>query len=61
MDEQIRGRAKAATKLRNKAYAINGLAEILKNSNKFDDWGYVLSEICEGMIDLIKDLEGDEE
>lgn len=62
MDEHIRDCiGKAAVKLRNKAYALNGLAEMLKSTNDFDDWGYLLGEIYEGMIDLIEQLEGGEE
>lgn len=61
MNEHIRDcRGKAGIKLRNKAFALRGLAEMLKSTNDFDDWGYTLGEIYEGMIDLIEDLERDE-
>ena len=58
MDEHIRDcKKKAANKLRNKAYALNGLADILKVTNEFDNWGYVLEEISDGMLDLIEQIE----
>lgn len=58
MDEHIMDcRKKAASKLRNKAYALNGLAEMLKSTNDFDNWGYVLGEIIDGMPDLIEQIE----
>ena len=61
MDEHISDcRKKAASKLRNKVYALNGLADILKATNDFDNWGYVLGEISDGMLDLIEQIEGDE-
>lgn len=61
MDEHMRDcKKKAANKLRNKAYALNGLADILKVTNDFDDWGYALGEIIDGMPDLIEQIEGDE-
>jgi len=61
MDEHISDcRKKAASKLRNKVYALNGLADILKAINDFDNWGYVLGEISDGMLDLIEQIEGGE-
>ena len=58
MDEHIRDCiGKATLKLRDKVYALNGLAEILKATNDFDDWGYVLGEIIDGMPDLIEQIE----
>lgn len=58
MDEHISDcRKKAAIKLRNKVYALNGLADILKVTNDFDDWGYALGEIIDGMPDLIEQIE----
>jgi hypothetical protein len=61
MDEHIRDcKKKAAIKLRRKAIALNGLAEILKSTNDYDDWGCLLGEIYDGMLDLIDELEGDE-
>ena len=61
MDEHISDcRKKTASKLRNKVYALNGLADILKATNDFDNWGYVLGEISDGMLDLIEQIEGDE-
>lgn len=58
MDEHISDcRKKAASKLRNKVYALNGLADILKATNDFDNWGYVLGEIYDGMLDLIEQIE----
>ncbi len=61
MDEHISDcRKKAASKLRNKVYALNGLADILKATNDYDDWGYVLGEISDGMLDLIEQIEGGE-
>jgi len=61
MDEHISDcRKKAASKLRNKVYALNGLADILKATNDFDNWGYVLGEISDGMLDLIEQIEGGE-
>jgi len=61
MDEHIRDCiGKATLKLRNKVYALNGLADILKATNDFNDWGYVLEEISDGMLDLIEQIEGDE-
>lgn len=61
MDEHIRDcRKKAAIKLRYKVYALNGLANILKVTNDYDNWGYVLEEISDGMMDLIEQIEGGE-
>jgi len=61
MDEHIRDcNKKAAIELRNKVYALNGLADILKATNDFNDWGYVLGEISDGMLDLIEQIEGGE-
>ena len=61
MDEHISDcRKKAASKLRNKVYALNGLADILKATNDFDNWGYVLGEIYDGMLDLIEQIEDGE-
>ena len=58
MDEHISDcRKKAASRLRRKAIALNGLAEILKVTNEFDNWGYVLEEISDGMLDLIEQIE----
>ena len=61
MDEHISDcRKKAASRLRYKVFALNGLADILKVTNDFDDWGYALGEIIDGMPDLIEQIEGDE-
>jgi len=61
MDEHISDcRKKAASRLRYKVFALNGLADILKVTNEFDNWGYVLEEISDGMLDLIEQIEGDE-
>lgn len=61
MDEHISDcRKKAAIKLRRKAIALNGLAEILKSTNDYDDWGCLLGEIYDGMLDLIDELEESE-
>lgn len=61
MDEHIRDCiGKVTIKLRNKVYALNGLAEILKATNDFDNWGYVLGEISDGMLDLIEQIEESE-
>lgn len=58
MDEHIRDCiGKATLKLRDKVYALNGLADILKATNDFDNWGYVLGEIIDGMPDLIEQIE----
>ena len=58
MNEHIRDCiGKATLKLRNKVYALNGLADILKATNDYDDWGYVLGEIIDGMPDLIEQIE----
>ena len=58
MDEHIRDcKKKAAIKLRRKAIALNGLTEILKSTNDYDDWGCLLGEIYDGMLDLIDELE----
>lgn len=58
MDEHIRDCiGKATLKLRNKVYALNGLADILKATNDFDNWGYALEEIYDGMLDLIEQIE----
>ena len=58
MDERIRDcKKKAAIKLRRKAIALNGLAEILKSTNDYDDWGCLLGEIYDGMLDLIEQIE----
>lgn len=58
MDEHIRDcNKKAGIELRNKVYALNGLADILKATNDFNDWGYVLGEISDGMLDLIEQIE----
>lgn len=58
MDEHIMDcRKKAASKLRYKVFALNGLADILKVTNEFDNWGYVLGEIIDGMPDLIEQIE----
>lgn len=61
MDEHISDcKKKAAIKLRYKVFALNGLTKILKTTNDFDDWGYVLGEIIDGMPDLIEQIEGGE-
>ena len=58
MDEHIMDcKKKAASKLRYKVFALNGLAKILKTTNDFDNWGYVLGEIIDGMPDLIEQIE----
>lgn len=58
MDEHISDcRKKAASKLRCKVFALNGLTKILKTTNDFDSWGYVLGEIIDGMPDLIEQIE----
>ena len=58
MDEHIMDcRKKAASRLRYKVFALNGLADILKVTNEFDNWGYVLEEISDGMLDLIEQIE----
>lgn len=62
MDEHIRNCNKeAGIELRNKVYALNGLAEILKATNEFNNWGYALGEISDGMLDLIEQMEGGED
>ena len=61
MDEHIVDcKKKAASRLRYKVFALNGLADILKVTNEFDNWGYVLEEISDGMLDLIEQIEGGE-
>ena len=58
MDEHIVDcKKKAASRLRYKVFALNGLADILKVTNEFDNWGYVLEEISDGMLDLIEQIE----
>ncbi len=58
MDEHIRDCiGKATLKLRNKVYALNGLAEILKSTNDYNNWGCLLGEIYDGMLDLIEQIE----
>lgn len=58
MDEHMRDcKKKAASRLRYKVFALNGLADILKVTNEFDNWGYVLDEISDGMLDLIEQIE----
>ena len=61
MDEHIVDcKKKAASRLRYKVFALNGLADILKVTNEFDNWGYVLEEISDGMLDLIEQIEESE-